>query len=173
MKKIGRLLAAVLAVMVLGGCEEEDSPLRFETVENTEPQNVKIDYYSVDPSCQPRRYYITTNRLGGELTIKCTNARNIYFAEIGENSRAEYGVSDSGVVDVNTLVFNDGNWTVSVVDHNSLRFVFRETPVNPDLDFVLENDYVNVCAKDKNKVLETSITVWRSLNMDEAIDMAE
>ena len=161
MKKIGRLLAAILAVMVFGGCEEEDSPLRFETVENTAPQNVEIDYYSVDPSCQPRRYYITTNRFGGELTIKCTNARNIYFAEIGENSSAEYGVSDSGEVDVNTLVFNDGNWTVSVVDHNSLRFVFRET------------EYVNVCAKDKNKVLETSITVWRSLNMDEAIDMAE
>ena len=126
MKKIGRLLAAILAVMVFGGCEDEIE-------ENTAPQNVEIDYYSVDPSCQPRRYYITTNRFGGELTIKCTNARNIYFAEIGENSSAEYGVSDSGEVDVNTLVFNDGNWTV----------------------------------------LETSTTVWRSLNMDEAIDMAE
>lgn len=50
------------------------------------------------------------------------------------------------------------------------KFVFRETPVNPDLDFVMENDYVKICAKSKDKILETNISVWRQLNLDEPIN---
>ena len=142
----------------------------FTTIENTSPKNVKIDYYSPDPSCVPRSYTITTNRFAGELTIKCSNSPSIYFAEIGDNSRAKYGVTSSGEVDINTLVFEDGNWYVSLIDNNHLKFVFRETTVNPDLDFVLENDFVKICAKSKNKILETNISVWRELNRDEPIN---
>lgn len=170
MKKYFVLLFSILFVTALCGCEEEDSPLLFTTIENTNPQNVKIDYYSPDPSCQPRSYTITTNRFAGELTIKCSNAPSIYFAEIGNNSRAKYGVTASGEIDINTLVFDDGKWYVSLIDNNHLKFVFRETPVNPDLDFVMENDFVKICAKSKNKVLETNISVWRQLNFDEPIN---
>ena len=170
MKQYFILLFSILFVTALCGCEEEDSPLLFTTIENTSPKNVKIDYYSPDPSCLPRSYTITTNRFAGELIIECSNAPSIYFAEIGNNSRAKYGVSDSGEVDINTLVFDDGKWYVTLIDNNQLKFVFRETPVNPDLDFVLENDFVKICAKSKNKVLETNISVWRQLNLDEPIN---
>lgn len=166
MKKLLFRLFPFLFVAVLCGCEEDDSPLLFDTVENTNPQNVKIEYYSPDPSCVPRSYTITTNGLAGELTLRCSNAQIIYFGEIGSNSRAWYGVTDSGEVDMNTLVFDDGNWYVTLVDNNSLRFVFRESAVNPDLDFVLENDYVKVRADSKGKVLETTINVWRNLNLE-------
>ncbi len=170
MKKYFVLILSIILVTALCGCEEEDSPLLFTTIENTSPQNVKIDYYSPDPACVPRSYTITTNRFAGELTIKCSNSPNIYFAEIGDNSRAKYGVTSSGEVDINTLVFDDGKWYVSLIDDNHLKFVFLETPVNPDLDFVMENDYVKICAKSKNKVLETNISVWRQLNLDEPIN---
>lgn len=170
MKKYFVLILSIILVTTLCGCEEEDSPLLFTTIENTSPKNVKIDYYSPDPSCVPRSYTITTNRFAGELTIKCSNSPSIYFAEIGDNSRAKYGVTSSGEVDINTLVFEDGNWYVSLIDNNHLKFVFRETTVNPDLDFVLENDFVKICAKSKNKILETNISVWRELNRDEPIN---
>lgn len=170
MKKYFVLILSITLVTALCGCEEEDSPLLFTTIENTSPQNVIIDYYSPDPCCVPRSYTITTNRFAGELTIKCSNSPSIYFAEIGDNSRAKYGVTSYGEVDINTLVFDDGNWYVSLIDNNHLKFVFRETPVNPDLDFVMENDYVKICAKSKNKVLETNISVWRELNRDEPIN---
>lgn len=123
MKKYFVLILSIILVTTLCGCEEEDSPLLFTTIENTSPQNVKIDYYSPDPSCVPRSYTITTNRFAGELTIKCSNSPNIYFAEIGDNSRAKYGVTSSGEVDINTLVFDDGNWFVSLIDNNHLKFV--------------------------------------------------
>lgn len=87
MKKYFVLILSILLVTTLCGCEEEDSPLLFTTIENTSPQNVKIDYYSPDPCCVPRSYTITTNRFAGELTIKCSNSPSIYFAEIGDNSR--------------------------------------------------------------------------------------
>lgn len=170
MKKYFVLLFSILFVTALCGCEEEDSPLLFTTIENTSPQNVKIDYSSPDPSCVPRSYTITTNRFSGELTIKCSNATTIYFGEIGNNSRAKYGVTAYGEVDINTLVFDDGNWYVSLIDNNHLKFVFRETPVNPDLDFVMETDFVKICARSKDKVLETNIEVWRQLNLNEPIN---
>lgn len=170
MKKLFALLFPVLLGSVVCGCEEDDSPIMFTTIENTAPQNVDVDYYSVDPACQPRRYTITTNRFGGELVMKCDNANNLYFGDISNNSRAEYGVTATGEVDVNTLVYVDANWSVSIVDNNSLKFVFWETPVNPDLDFVLENDFVRVCADNKNKVLETDIIIWRALNLEEPMN---
>lgn len=165
MKKLSALLYSILLVTALCGCEEEDSPLMFNTVVNTKPQNLKIEYFSPDPSCQPRSYHVYANRLGGELRIKCSNAQNIYF-DMNDYSRVKYGTTASGEVDRNTLIYEDGNWSVSLIDNNSLKFVFQESPENPDLDFIIENDFVKVCANDKNKVLETSISVFRDLSSE-------
>lgn len=49
MKKYFVLILSIILVTTLCGCEEEDSPLLFTTIENTSPQNVKIDYYSLIP----------------------------------------------------------------------------------------------------------------------------
>lgn len=145
-------------------CEEEDSPLLFSTVENTFPENVKLEYYSPDPSCIARSYHISTNRMSGVLILKCTNSNKLFFTKSAENSRGQFGVTDTGETDYNTLVFEKGNWTVTIMDDNHLKFVFKETPVTPDMDFVFENDYVNIKGYKCNRVTETSIDVWRSLN---------
>lgn len=169
MNKFLFIISAIFAV-TFTSCEEDDSPILFSTTDNTDPQNVEIRYYSPDPSCVPRQYYIRTNRLKGELTLKCTSAQNLYFAEPRDNSRVHFGVTESGEIDLNTLVCENGIWSVSIIDKNSLKFVFQETPVNPDVEFAWDNSYLTVCAKEGKKVLETSIRVWRSLNDDSPVN---
>ena len=169
MKRVFRLFTILFAT-VLGGCEEEESPLLFSTTENKFPQNVKIEYFSPDPSCVPKGYFITANRLKGELVIKCTNAKQLYFSEIGDYPGIEYGLTTSGEKDRNTLVYKKGSWQVSLVDNNTLRFCFSETDMPYDSVQYVQADCVNVSAKDKNKVLETGIMVFRNLQSDKSVD---
>ena len=79
-----------------------------------------------------------------DFELTCTGRYSSLLQE--DNKRAEISAED-------------GNWYVSLIDNNHLKFVFRETPVNPDLDFVLENDFVKICAKSKNKIVETRFVV--------------
>ena len=45
----------LLVGLVFGGlcvsCEEAESPILFDTESNSNPENVRCEYYSPDPSC--------------------------------------------------------------------------------------------------------------------------
>ncbi|MDE6301916.1 MAG: hypothetical protein K2M19_09400 [Muribaculaceae bacterium] len=155
MKKILPFLLPLLALFIYG-CEEDESPLLFDSEQNTAPQNIKIEYYSVDPSCLPKEYHIVTNRHAGELTLHCTNAPEIFLARFTRSG--------------DTFVSEEGHWSVSVMDRNKLKFVFQEVEKNSELDFVYENNFVTVCAEHKKGTVTTSIQIWRDLNADYTFD---
>jgi hypothetical protein len=61
----------------LAGCEEEDAALTFTVEHNSNPEAIQVEYYSPDPSCVPKYYYIVVDKQGGELELRCTNFQSI------------------------------------------------------------------------------------------------
>lgn len=144
LKLPGLLIIAFICV----ACEEEESPILFDTESNSNPENIKCEYYSPDPSCVEKMYWITAHDEAGEITLKCTNQSNITIAH-SQPDISEDGCYHSSI----------GAWSASVSDGNLLKIQFE--PVEPDANNPYKGDYVTVISKTKKGTISTSVQVHR------------
>lgn len=161
------VLAALLAIVMLTGCEEEEAQLQFDALSATESRNMRIDYYSVDPMHMPKSYYIETNRLASELTIQCNNAESLYFGALRKNQVVHFDTLENGLVDTRKIIFEDGDCKVSILNHNTLKFEFGEVPEIPfgPQDYTF-SAYVPICSDKGGKTLTTVIDISRRFDLD-------
>ena len=140
MKKIFYILLPVIAILFTG-CEEDDSPILFSTEKISNTDNVKIEYYSPDPSCLPRKYIITANSNQGEITIKCTNFSQIVLERCDYEEGAE--------------------WTANLIDSTTIVVSFNEIEADNDQEMSTKSGYIEVSASDKKGKATTFIDVRR------------
>lgn len=164
MKKYIFILLLAFAV----SCSDDinvEADLQFATESISNPDNVKIDYYSPDPSCMQKMYWVYANAAQSELTVKCTNFSPIIMGGYAPNY--EFG-SDLGHYEGDTFISSKGNWSATLIDSETLKFSFKEiTEVSSEADTADETMWIT--AKDKKKSLKTSFYVVRFLNTTQAI----
>ena len=140
MKKFLNILLPIIAILFTG-CEEDDSPILFSTENISNPDNVKIEYFSPDPSCLPRMYRITANSNESEISIRCTN-----FSQIAlEKCDCEEGA----------------DWTAKLIDSNTIVVSFNEIETDNDQETSTKSGYIEVSAIGKNNKVTTSINIIR------------
>lgn len=147
MKKLLLLLLPILGILFCG-CEEEEADLRFSKVSVSDPTNVKIEYYSVDPLHCSKSYFITANSCVSELTIKCTNAQSISLAHATNNR----------------FYCEGGRWTATLVDSKTIKIVFDEITDDVELDLGGSRDWLVVQHSSAKEFLKESICVDRLYN---------
>lgn len=148
-------------------CEEDDAELMFTTKLCAPHNNVKIEYYSPDPLHVSRSYWITANKYASELVIKCRNASNIYIAGLSDELPDDYDpdVEVNGIVDGDTYISPNGYWSVTLVDANTLKFVFDEVKEpNPHYTLGMIGSAVMVTAPSSKGQLQTGIKILRYLD---------
>lgn len=73
MNKLNFLLIISL-FLFFSSCEEPDADLRFEIETTTDKDAVILKYFSVDPSCQPKSYFLYVDEESSvDITLVCTN----------------------------------------------------------------------------------------------------
>lgn len=143
-----RLLAGLMLAGICVSCEEEESPILFDTESNSNPENIKFEYYSPDPSCMGKMYWITAYNEAGEITLKCTNQSNITLAH-NQHDITEDGCYHSQL----------GAWSASVSNGNILKIQFE--PVEPNKTDPNKYDYVTVISNTKKGTVSTSVQINR------------
>lgn len=142
----------LLVGLVFGGlcvsCEEAESPILFDTESNSNPENVRCEYYSPDPSCVEKMYWITAYDEACEITLKCTNQSNITLAH------SQPDISEDGCYHSPF-----GAWSASVSNGNLLKIQFEA--VEPDTTDPNKGDYVTVISKTKKGTVSTSVQINR------------
>ena len=140
MKNLLFILLPIIAILFTG-CEEDDSPILFSTENISNPDNVKIEYYSPDPSCVPRMYTITANSNQSEISIKCTNFSNIDLEKCDCEEGAEM--------------------TAKLVDSNTVVVSFNEIEADNEQEISTKSGYIGVSAIGKKDKVTTYINVCR------------
>lgn len=133
-------------MLSLASCEEEDSPLLFEVVSVSNPQDVQMEYYSPDPSCVEKMYWITANATECELTIKCTNAGSVSVIN-------KYGRF------VKEYKNNDSEWTAKVVDPITIRITFHKLEDLEEMESI--RSYLSVGTTTKTGEIKTQLSIDR------------
>ena len=110
-KKYLSIFLSIFFVSTFIACEEDEAALLFSVENITDNNNVKLEYYSPDPCCVPKMYYIVANRLSSEMTLKCTNADNITLTALS-------AISDDNTT-TNTSIA--GRWTATIIDTNTIK----------------------------------------------------
>ena len=146
MNKLLLLFIGLWFMLSFTSCEEEDSPLLFEVVNVSDPQDVKMEYYSPAPSCMAKMYWITTNTNECELTIKCTNAGSVSVVN-------QYGKF------VKECKNKESEWTAKVIDPITIRLTFNK------LDDLEEHgsirSYLTVVYTTKNGEITAQLSIDR------------
>lgn len=149
--KIICLPIVIVLLLMSTSCEEDDSPILFAVEYNSNPGNTTLEYYSADPSCQPKSYFITTGYTESEITIKCTNQAAIWL----EAYSADSSESDK------QYTSEAGLWTASITDGNMIEFHFMPIPTTSGTDSGVLFEVLPVYATSKNGLVKTDITVLR------------
>lgn len=120
-KKYLSVLMLTLLAVTIAGCKdsEEKTPLLLLEKANTSPEDLRLEYYTPDPSCIPKSYYIYANLKGGELTLEPVNSSTLSFGVI-----PRIGDSNGVRVDDTKWVSRNGKWTATLTDGKTLKFVF-------------------------------------------------
>lgn len=147
MKHLTTLLLFI-ASLFMTACSEEESPLLFSVENISNPENVKIEYYSPDPSCVSKIYWIDANINASEITIKCTNANSIFIEDSGGNLSEKY-------------ICSRGLWKAEIVNSNTITFTIDE--IKKDM---VDESYsscigFNVVSQTKKGTARTGIYVKR------------
>ena len=79
--KILALIFMIIGGLIMTACSEKESPLLFSVENISNYGNVKMEYYSPDPSCVSKMYWIYANSCASEITIKCTNSNSIFIED--------------------------------------------------------------------------------------------
>ncbi|MDE7397706.1 MAG: hypothetical protein K2M98_08275 [Muribaculum sp.] len=138
------ILFSFIACIIMTACEEEDSPLLFSVESISNPENVKLEYYSPDPSCVSKMYWIDANSCASEINIKCTNANSI-FIEDHEGKISEEYLCQSGL------------WKAKIVNSNTITFTFEDI----DSDLYFDQVGFNVVSQTKKGMVRAGINVKR------------
>lgn len=118
------LMLALMAVSI-GSCKDsgedvaEKTPLLFIEKTNTASENIRMTYFTPDPSCLPKQYYIYADLKGGELTIESANSPTLSFGVI-----PRIGDKNGVRVDDSEWVSKSGKWHATLTDGKTLKFVF-------------------------------------------------
>lgn len=118
-KKYLSVLMLTLLAVTIAGCKdsEEKTPLLLLEKANTSPEDLRLEYYTPDPSCIPKSYYIYANLKGGELTLEPVNSSTLSFGVI-----PRIGDSNGVRVDDTKWVSRNGKWTATLTDGKTLKF---------------------------------------------------
>lgn len=168
MKKYLPLLLVFFAV-TFGGCEEDEAELIFSTEKITHSENVKLEYYSPDPSCVAKSYRIQANAGESELVIKCTNASAIVLGYIPEPDKGFFTDPVEGDHNENTYTSVNGHWTATLIDANTIQFTFDEMDENNDDECYVVDDALVVSAQTSKGVLKTNFSVTRLIKSREHV----
>lgn len=141
MKKL--LIIFSFIACIITSCSEEDSKLMFSVENISNPENIKLEYYSPDPSCVSKMYWIYTNSCASQINIRCTNANSILI----ENHEGK--ISEQ-------YLCSDGFWKAEIVNSNTIAFTLEE--INCDL--YLDQVGFNV-SQTKKGIVRTGIYVKR------------
>ncbi len=142
MKKL--LILFSFIAYIITACSEEDSQLMFSVENISNPENIKLEYYSPDPTCVSKMYWIYANRNASEINIKCTNANSI-FIEDHEGKRLEQ------------YLCSDGFWKAEIINSNTITFTCEEI----DSDLYSDQVGFNVVSQTKKGMVRTGIYVKR------------
>ena len=137
MKKI--LLMALLALIAVA-CNNNDEPLpetggkpaealiTFDVQSIESPDNLKVFYQSPDPGCgMPYSYDIYCDYKANELVLKCKNLEEINLEKYGQIVlREDWSDKVTIYPGATSSTCEAAGFTVTVVDKNTLKFVFDE-----------------------------------------------
>lgn len=141
----------ILLLLTFTSCEEDDSPILFAVEYNSNPGNTTLEYYSVDPSCQPKSYFITTGHMESAITLKCTNQTAIWLGSYsGKSSESDKRYTSEA-----------GLWTASITDDNMIEFHFTPIPTTSGTDSGVQFEWLPVYASSKKGIVRTDIAVLR------------
>ena len=146
MKKLLCRIILPLFLFIFNSCEIEESPILFSVENISNPENVKVDYFSPDPSCVEKSYTIWADEKESVVTLKCTNADPIFFNKYG-STNMEY----------NSVY---GHWSAKLVDSTTIIFSF-EAVENFNSDEAFIGDGLKIFAQDKKGIISTYISVIR------------
>ena len=138
------IILSLIACNIMTACGEEDSPLLFSVESISNPENVIMEYYSPDPSCVSKMYWIDANSCASAISIKCTNA-NLIFIEDHEGMMSE------------EYFCSEAFWKAEIVNSNTITFTFAEI----DSDSYLDQAGFNVVSQTKKGLIRTGIYVKR------------
>ena len=117
----------VIGCIMMTACSEKESPLLFSVESISNHDNVKMEYYSPDPSCVSKMYYIDANSCASEITIKCTNANSIFIEDHEGKILEEYlcsnGFWKAEIVNSNTIIFTLDEIDKDLVDESYIGYV--------------------------------------------------
>ncbi|MBO5268984.1 MAG: hypothetical protein J6B13_09540 [Muribaculaceae bacterium] len=120
---IFKTLVWLLLPLSLCGCEDEEAPLLFDTIENTSPDVTSVQYYA--PSAYgngEKEYYVVTDFSESGLKLECSNCDNI---EISCELRKFYSPESGGTTTTAATAEETGIY-VSLTDGNIIAIRFAE-----------------------------------------------
>lgn len=148
MKKSFILLICLLSLLSFTSCKEEESPLLFSEVSVSNPEDIKMEYYSPDPCCVAKSYWITANTNASKITIKCTNANFLLFQNHKGETMDEYSSTKA-------------KWTAKVENSNYITLtLYKITDYSAEEAYLFSEGF-NVVAKTKDGLVSTGITLFR------------
>ncbi len=150
MNKLFLALACVVAMLSINSCkEEEEEPTLLLSVESiSNPENVKINYYSPDPGCVPKMYWIEANSCSSQLVLRCADADAIFF-QASKDELSE------------TYTCPEGQWEATVTDANTVTFTFHEIDQDKiDESYSVSRGFTIVAETNKGR-LRTTFDVMR------------
>lgn len=154
-RKLYCLLLGIMFMVSFAACEEEDSPLLFTQEEISDPDNVKLEYYSPDPCCVSKEYHISANSNASELTIRCTNANSIFITNRDGGHLQEFTSAD-------------GKWKATLVDENVITFAFDEI-WDDKAEFPVIYQSLKIVSQTKKGEVSTYIQVRRHLHFADTV----
>lgn len=143
MKKL-LIIFSFITCIIMTACSEEDSPLLFSVESVSNPENVIMEYYSPDPLCVSKMYWIDANSCASEIKIKCTNANSIFIENHEGKISEEY-------------ICSGGFWKAEIVNSNTITFTFAVI----DSDSYLDQTGFNVVSQTNKGMVRTGIYVKR------------
>ncbi len=155
MRKTLFRLFSIICLLSFTSCSEEESPLLFSVEYISNPENVNIEYFSPDPKCVSKQYYIDANNCNSEISIKCINSSPVYI-EDSKGRRSKRYISA------------DGQWKAESVDSNTITFTFNDVD-----ETLIEDEYgyayggIMVVSYTNDGKLTTCISVSRLLRAPE------
>lgn len=81
MKNVISFLALIVLTPLIVSCGEQEAPLQFDIIENSNDDAIKVAYYSygMGPFPIQKQYYVYTDFSAGEIQFECNNCQNIEF----------------------------------------------------------------------------------------------
>lgn len=129
-------------------CSEKESPLLFSVVHISNSNNVRMEYYSPDPCCVSKMYWIDANSNSSEITIKCTNENSIFIEDHEGKISEEY-------------ICSSGYWKAKIINSNTIIFTFEEINSDSVEDPYYDRVGFNLVSQTKKGMVRTGIYVNR------------